>query len=193
VPYRRVAIHEPSGHVEIVWSRVPPEAFLAWLSVRDDLRALGYPDRPPDVDTSTLRLWLPHVGEAALPYLRDVSDAKDSFPVQSIVWSRPDGLTAKVLVMGYGDGSFTSRVSFAGSSGERTLDQTHHIDRDADPSDVGEEIETLVSVIDAYPGGWGPDQPVVTDYCEFVACDAEIALAEAEAIAAGLLARPVVH
>jgi hypothetical protein len=193
VPYRRVAIHEPSGRVETVWSRVPPEAFLAWLSVRDDLRALGYPDRPPDVDTPTLRLWLPHLGETAVPYLRDVSDATDSFPVLSVVWARPDGLTAKVMVMGYGDGSFTSRVTFEAPSGERTLDQTHHLDPDVDPSDVGEEIETLIAAIDAYPGGWGPDQPVVTDYCEFLACDAEIALAEAEATAAGLLARPVVH
>ena len=143
--------------------------------------------------SGTVRLWLPHAGEAGLPLLRDVSDATESFPVLSVVWTRPDGLTAKVMVMGYADGSFTSRVSFEAPSGERTLDQTHHIDADVDPSEVGEEIETLLAMVDACPGGWGPDQPVVTDYCEFVACDAEIALAEAEATAAGLLARPVVH
>jgi hypothetical protein len=193
VPYRRIAIHQPSGQVETVWSRIPPEAFVAWLSVRDELRGHGYPDRSPDVDTATLRLWLPFIGETAIPYLRDVPEPIDSFPVLSVVWTRPDGPTVKIIVMGYGDGAFTSRVTFDAPSGERTLDQTHHIDPDIDPDAVWEEIETLITVIDAYPGGWGADQPVVTDYTDFLATDAEIALAEADAEAAGLLTRPVMH
>jgi len=57
VPYRPV--HLTIGHrTETLWSRVSDEAVIAWLAERPYLRSRGYPDRPPDVDTPTVRLWL---------------------------------------------------------------------------------------------------------------------------------------
>ena len=68
MPYRRIRLPSESGHPEPFWVRVPNGAVVEWLGERDRLRADGYPDRPPDIDTPTLRVWLPRPAELGLPY-----------------------------------------------------------------------------------------------------------------------------
>ena len=57
-----------------------------------------------------------------------------------------------------------------------------------DAERVGLEVETIVAFIDrSYP--WDVGDPQVTDYGDFVALDEELAAAEEEARAAGLLSK----
>ena len=71
MPYRTLRLLTQEGLPETFWVRVPDPAVEAWLAERPRLRAQGYPDRPPDLDTPTLRAWLPRPGEGTLPYFRD--------------------------------------------------------------------------------------------------------------------------
>jgi hypothetical protein len=199
MPYRQVSLLSDNGLPEAFWVRVTDAAVAEWLPERAGLRHRGYPDRPPDVDTAILRAWLPRLGEGALPYFRDLpvrsAGTGDAliFPVLTAMWHRPDGHTTKVLIHGSGDGSFTSRVVIVDPSGETPVDKTHHLGPDVDPDAVWEEIETIVRAINEAPMGWQPRDPMVTTYSDFLALDAEVETAEAEARASGLLAPEWVH
>jgi hypothetical protein len=199
VPYRSVTVSTSSFPPETFSVRVSDDALLAWLRERVPLRHRGYPDRPPDVDTPTLRAWLPRLGEQALPYFRDrptrstgLGDAL-VFPVLTATWHRANGITTKVIITGLGDGGFLSRVVIVDASGDCPVDKAHRLGPDLDPDAVWREIETIVMAINEAPMGWGPDDPLVTDYLGYLALDDEVEAAEAEARAAGLLAPEWVH
>jgi hypothetical protein len=199
VPYRTLLLRSADGAAETHRVRVSDAAVEEWLRERANLRDRGYPDRPPDLDTPTLRAWLPRPGEQGLPYFRDRSSQPVApidtvlFPVYTAVWHAPGGLTAKVLVTGTGDGGFVSRVVIVNAAGGCPVDKAHRLDPNTDPNTVWDEIETIVHAINEAPMGWGPDDPLVTNYVDFIALDAEVEVAEAEARAAGLLAPEWVH
>lgn len=199
VPYRALLLRSPEGTAETHHVRVSDAAVVEWLRERDQLRAAGYPDRPPDVDTTTMRAWLPRLGEQGLPYFRDRADYPSvpsdamRFPVYTAVWHAPGGLTTKVLVTGRGDGGFLSRVVVVHASGDCPVDKVHRLDPDADPDTVWAEVEAIVRAINEAPMGWGPDDPLVTTYPDFLTLDVEVETAEADARAAGLLDAAVVH
>lgn len=194
MPYRTVQLLSRDGQCETFRVRVSDRAVAEWLLERAVLRHRGYPDRPPDVDTLTLRAWLPRVGEVTLPYFRDlptrsagIGDAP-TFPVFTATWHRPNGVTTKVLVTGFGDGSFLSRVVIVNAAGDCPVDKAHRLGPDVDPNTVWAEIETIVAAVNEAPMGWQPRDPMVTTYADFLALDTEVETAEAEARAAGLLA-----
>lgn len=199
MPYRAISLPSANGLPETHWVRVDDRAIVEWLTERAALRHRGYPDRPPDIDTTTMRAWLPRLGEVTLPYFRDVPAQSAGtgnalvFPVLTLTWHRPNSTTAKVLVTGYGDGSFVNRVVIVDESGNCPVDKAHRLGPDLDPDAVWAEIESIVAAINEAPMGWQPRDPMVTDYDDFVALDAETKLAEAEARAAGLLAPEVTH
>ena len=197
--YRSVSLPSTSGTTETFRVRVSEAAIAEWLPERAHLKRRGYPDRPPDVDTPTLRAWLPRLGEGTLPYFRDLparsagtGDAL-AFPVFTATWHRPSGTTTKVLVTGFGDGSFMSRVVIVNAAGDSPVDKAHRLGPDVDPGAVWTEVETIVRAINEAPMGWEPRCPMVTTYADFVALDDEVEAAEAEARAAGLLAPEWVH
>lgn len=199
VAYRRITVAIPDSPPETFSVRVSDEALASWLAERARLREVGYPDRPPDVDTPNLRAWLPRPDEESHPYFQRLgSDAAENdgtgFMVLSVVWHNAAGLTAKVLLQGFADGSFLNRVRLTDEhTGEARVDQAHLLGWEVDPDAVWEEVETILGAINAAPMEWGPDDPVVSDYLDFVALDAEVALAKDEARAAGLLSTPRVH
>jgi hypothetical protein len=195
MPYRPFFLATRSGP-EPFWVRVPDEAVIEWLAERAHLRARGYPDRPPDVDTPALRAWLPRLGEGALPYfqrdaLPDVAQ-EALFGVFSATWHSAGGSTTKVLVTGGPDGAFVSRVVITAASGKATVDKAHLFPASDDPDQVWRDIETVLAVINAGPG-WEPGDPRVTTYEDYVTLDAELIEAKADAVAAGLLASELVH
>jgi hypothetical protein len=199
MPYRPISLPSENGLPETFRVRVSEAAIAEWLRERAGLKHRGYPDRPPDIDTATLRAWLPRLGEGTLPYFRDLparsagtGDAL-AFPVFTATWHRPDGGTTKVLVTGFGDGSFMSRVVIVNAAGDSPVDKAHRLGPDVDPGAVWTEVETIVRAINEAPMGWQPRDPMVTTYPDFVALDAEVETAEAEARAAGLLAPEWVH
>jgi hypothetical protein len=197
VPYRSVTLSAGSSQPETFSVRVPDMAVEAWLAERQRLRAQGYPDRPPDVDTLTLRAWLPRPGEHDHPYFAGRATprpmAESIWPIYTALWHAPERATTKVLVSGTGDGGIRSRVVVEHSTGERPVDKVKVYPPDADPDTVWREVETIVMAIDAARLGWGPDDPMVTTYLDFVALDDEVQAAEAEARAAGLLAPEWLH
>jgi hypothetical protein len=199
MPYRQVSLLSENGLPETFWVRIPVDAVAEWLAERAGLRHRGYPDRPPDVDTATLRAWLPRLGEGALPYFRDLPARSTGtggaliFPVFTASWHRLNGSTTKVLIHGSGDGSFTSRVVIVDPSGETPVDKVHRLGPDVDPAVVWAEIETIVRAINEAPMGWQPGDPVLTTYPDFLALDDELEAAEADARAAGLLPIEPVH
>jgi hypothetical protein len=199
MPYRPISLPSENGLPETVMVRVDDRAVAEWLPERAALRHRGYPDRPPDVDTLTLRAWLPRLGEGTLTYFRDVhaqsAGTGDAlvFPVFTATWHRPSGATTKVLVTGLGDGSFMSRVVIVNASGDCPVDKAHRLGPDINPDAVWAEVETIVRAINESGMEWQPRGPMVTTYLDFLDLDAETELAEAEARAAGLLAPEWVH
>ena len=190
MPYRPISVRTPGARVETFLTRVTDAALAEWLVERSRLRRLGYPDRPPDIDARTVRLWLARPGEERLAYFAAARARlpATSFPVYSVTWHRGDAEGAKVLVTGFADGSFLSRVVLEGVAGEPRIEKARRYPPEMDPADVWQQVETIVAVTDHAPGGWERGDRLVTDYVDLQALDAEIALAEAEARAAGLLA-----
>ena len=186
--YRKVRII--NGHKsETLWSRVSDEATMAWLAERHYLRKKGYPDRPPDVDTPTVRLWLARPSEEDLPYFRrQVYEAPlgGSFPVYTITWHAPDGSGAKYLLTGLLDGSFVGRLILEDEAATSTIDKGHLYPPGDDPDDVWDAVTRIVGFIDA--AGLWEDVALVTDYGDFLALEAEVEAARADALAAGLTA-----
>jgi hypothetical protein len=199
MPYRPISLASKNGLPETVMVRISDAAVAEWLADRADLKHRGYPDRPPDVDTATLRAWLPRLGEGTLPYFRDLPARSTGtggaliFPVFTATWHRPNGSTTKVLLHGSGDGSFTSRVVIVDPTGETPVDKTHRLGPDTDPAVVWAEIETIVRAINEAPMGWQPGDPMLTTYPDFLVLDDELEAAKADAKAAGLLPSPPVH
>jgi hypothetical protein len=199
MPYRTVQLLSRDGQPETFRVRVDDRAIAEWLTERAVLKHRGYPDRPPDVDTVTLRAWLPRIDEVTLPYFRGriapSAATGDTlvFPVFTATWHRPSGTTTKVLVTGFGDGSFMSRVVIVDASGDCPVDKAHRLGPEVDPDRVWEEIEAIIAAINEAPMGWQPRDPIVTTYLDFLALDTEVETAEAEARAAGLLAPEWVH
>lgn len=67
--YKRVRVTDQrTGTVEEFSIRISNQGFREWLLDRDNLRKEGKPDRPPDMDTATMRLWLAHPGEEKMPF-----------------------------------------------------------------------------------------------------------------------------
>jgi hypothetical protein len=198
MPYRPITLPAENGAAETHWVRVDDRAVAEWLPERARLRHRGYPDRPPDIDTPTLRAWLPRpgeqAGEQALRGFRDRATRVESdesgiiFPILTMTWHRAGGATTKVIFTGFGDGSFVSRVVIVNSSGDCPVDQAHRLAPEVDPDRVSAEVETIVRAINEAPMGWEPRDPMVTDYGDFLDLDGEVETAEAEARAAGLLA-----
>jgi hypothetical protein len=196
--YRSITVVGPAGPPERFAVRVSDAAVAEWLSERGRLRAEGYPDRPPDVDTDTLRAWVARPDEQALPYFTKggpalPGPAGPAFPVYSAVWHGRDGLCAKVLLLGLADGGFLCRVTITDGAGSPEVDEAHRLGPELDPAAVWAEVETVVAFIDAVPMGWRPGDPLLTDYIAFQSFEAAVAEAEADAQAAGLLARRWVH
>lgn len=192
MPYRAASVRTPGAGIETFLTRISDVALASWLAERPRLRHLGYPDRPPDVDGPTVRLWLARPDEEQLAYFAAAGRTRlpaASFPVFAATWHRGDAEGAKVLVTGFADGTFLSRVVLEGVAGEPRVDKARLYPPEMDPADVWHQVETIVMVIDQAPGGWDPG-PLVTTYQDFETVDAEIALAQAEARAAGLVALP---
>lgn len=187
MPYRRVRIIN-GAETETLWSRVSDEATIAWLAERHYLKRKGYPDRPPDVDTPTVRLWLARPSEERLPYFRrraQEASLGGSFPVFTITWHAPDGSGARFLFTGLLDGSFIGRLILEDEAGTQTIDKGHHYPPSDEPDDVWDAVTRIVGFINA-AGHWD-HVPLVTDYSDFDDLEAEVEAAKADALAAGLL------
>jgi hypothetical protein len=197
MPYRTFQILSQGGRSETFWVRIDNRAIAEWLPERAGLKRRGFPDRPPDVDTPTLRAWLPRSGEHDHPYFAGRTTARPMaesiWPVYTAVWHAHDRATTKVLVSAAGDGAIVSRVLIEHPSGSHPVDKVKVYPPDCDPDEVWREIEVLVMAIDAAPLGWGPEDPLVTDYVDYLRLDKEVETAEAEARAAGLLAPERLH
>ena len=188
MPYRRIHLTGPDGRTEAIWCRLTDQALMAWLSERHYLRAKGYPDRPCDVDGPTVRLWVQHDGEAGLRYFQErAAEAAlvGSFPIFVAAWHAPVDSGVKLIVTGLADGSIVSRVILEDPSGNRTVDKAHRYGPDEVPDVVWAQIEHILGFINE--AGYWDDEPLITDYLDFVALDAELEAARADAIAAGLM------
>ena len=187
MPYRRVRIIT-GDKTETVWCRISDEAMLAWLAERAYLKKRGYPDRPADIDSRTVRLWLARPSEERLPYFRRLAREAaigGSFLAYSITWRAPDGSGAKFLLTGLLDGSFIGRLVLEDEAGTQTIDQGHHYPPEDDPNHVWDAVTRIVGFINA-AGHW-EGEALTTDYSDFLALEAEIEAARADARAAGLL------
>jgi hypothetical protein len=194
VAYRPIRISAPDGPPETFWVRIPDAAVASWLAERPRLRMDGYPDRPPDVDTATLRAWLPRVGEETLRHVLAGGGARHqdgeggSFMIATFVWHQHGGLTTKVLISGLADGSILSRVRIEDAATPAPVDKARRYGPEVDPDTAWSEIETVIQVINKSPMGWSPGDPKLTTYLDFLDLDREIAASGAEAAAFSLVA-----
>lgn len=74
---------------------ISEQAVQEWEAQRERLRASGYPDRPPDVDTPTTRSWVVHPGE---PGWEEKEKSKGgTWPYETLVSHVPDQPSVKFL------------------------------------------------------------------------------------------------
>jgi hypothetical protein len=80
MPYREIRLG-----FETFVVRVPTAAVTEWLDNRERGKYIGYPDRPPDVDTPLVRGWIQHPDESdKFNYLASTVGDQETFPVYSI-------------------------------------------------------------------------------------------------------------
>ena len=180
--YRRAVRLYPEGDegpTEVFDVRISEQGFIEWAQQREMLREMGYPDRPPDVDTPTLQAWVPHPGEEDHPYFRNhpVPSPEEAdilpFRVYSITWTaRADGSRMAWLVAGGPDGSFEVNVeSDVGVAFQREYP------KEMDPDAVGADMDTVLAELSERI----PDAVVrVTTYAEYLDFDAQMAEAVAD-------------
>lgn len=178
MPYRTVKIIYPDGQEEEFRTRLGPEAFAEWTASRAELRTKGYPDRPPDVDTSKNRVWIPHPGEEGFEVDPAVAAGIPEFTVITYSWTEYP-IRVLMAVDGFGDGSFAVRSRGEDiATGARLHDVAKRYAPDADLDMVGDHVEEMVAFLNARD--WPEGQPVVADYEEYEEIMAESALATAE-------------
>ena len=178
MPYRTVTVQHPDGRREEFRTRLEPHAFVEWAAERDELRAKGYPDRPPDVDTSKNRLWIPHPGEEGFEVDPATVQGIPEFTVITYSWTEYP-LRVLLAVDGFGDGSFVVRSRGEELvTGTRLHDVKKRYEPDADPDVVGDHVEEMVAFLNTRD--WPEGQPLVVDYEEYEELIAESALATAE-------------
>ena len=83
------------------------------------------------------------------------------------------------------DGSFVGRLILEDEAGNQTIDKGHHYPPEDDPDDVWDAVTRIVGFISA-AGHW-EGEPIVTDFVDFVALEAEVEAARVDARAAGLM------
>jgi hypothetical protein len=95
MPYREVRIGQ-----EVFVTRVPPGAIAEWINIRERNKLIGYPDRPPDVDTPLLRMWISHPNEVNAFTIspETLEKAEEIYPIYSIVGAGPMDTEIKLLV-----------------------------------------------------------------------------------------------
>jgi hypothetical protein len=186
MPYAKMVIHHcATGETETFSCRVGPESFERWLEEREDLRESGFPDRPPDVDTFTMKAWLPHPGEEDLPFFADYHAHAESDPPP--VWLGSwHGEERRVILKVYAndDGSFTVHIDTLYGDRPRTRIERQYA-ADLETERVWLAIEDDIRRVNE-EDGWQEGDPLVTLPEDFVMFDAEMALAEAD-IARGFI------
>ena len=94
MPYREIHVGK-----ETFISRITQEALDEWLEVRERNRNIGYPDRPPDIDTPLFRAWVAHPNETNQFGIMQ-SEFGDTFPVYSMSTETPiAGLPVEVKLL----------------------------------------------------------------------------------------------
>lgn len=185
MPYRTMTVEYSDGTVERIRCRISDEAFREWLAEREQLRALGSPDRPPDVDNDFITAWAQVAGEENHPYFQpgatpvDIEATGKDEICLAISWRTPELPDTKLIVMARGDGSFDVRC-FTFMGPEIGLGEAGHvIPADASLEDTNDDLQTaMANIAEAMP--WEPDAALIHTYADTVAVDAELELAKAE-------------
>jgi len=193
MPYGKVVIQNAeTGEVEEFLARISPQGVIDWLADRSSLRAAGHPDRPPDVDTETMRTWLPWPGEEDLPYFqrrREIEaehmGGRPFTTVYAVAW-HAIGLHAAFNLLAFIDeeGGYTAVLGSSDSDALPNVVKPYG--RDEPDEVVWEEAEALVIEV-TNTREW--DEVRVTTTLDVDWFDSETTLAEAE-IARGFQSLP---
>lgn len=107
--YESILVPAPGGGAEEFHVRIPKAAVLEWVKLRERFRAEGRPDRPPDVDTPLMRLWIAHPGEENDPYFEP--DGRADKNLRSLLDPRPATFTCAVWIWRDARGSFQLQLA----------------------------------------------------------------------------------
>lgn len=197
---RMVVMNPETNEARIFNVRISDEGFADWLMNRDRLVEQGFPDRPPDVDTPTLRFWVQHPGEEKLPYFADAPKRQSyldpnliDYPVYIAHWHALDVAVRIALYVNdhgpwriemHASGAGVNTIPFAkmpiswqvagedAAGGRRARVRTG--------GGFWADFERVMALING-SRDWGAGEPYVTTYVDFVEAEAEIMLAEADA------------
>ncbi len=156
MPYRYVDI----GNGETVVARVSDEAIEEWLGVREANKVLGYPDRPPDVDTETFRTWTLHPIEEGYTEV-DESRASSGI-IYTIAIPVLGGLVAKGLISYLKDGRYRFRLALRSETGITVFDDESYTD-DWDEEYYEDFLEKFSTVFITD----NPVEPMITTYFDY--------------------------
>lgn len=133
---RQVIIYNPAtGQPELHQVSISDEALAEWVANRERLRAQGYPDRPPDVDTPKFHVWRQPAGEPV--------EAPDGAGfVGSWTTLHPLGVVAKLLAVRAPDGGIILRQRVIGGDGAGMQSQVYL----AAPEALGPAVDEVLEM-----------------------------------------------
>jgi hypothetical protein len=173
MPYRKVQVG-----FETFVTRINDSALEEWLENRDRLRVVGYPDRPPDIDTKYSRCWILHPNEQISQYISSGTTVTSTFPVYSLSFqaSLLGGQEHKFLVTYDSDKEkYSVRLVAREENGETISDTDMYITHE-NISESFEEFLDLYASIILSPN----DVPFIMTYVDFDEAEEEARLAEKE-------------
>jgi hypothetical protein len=100
MPYRQVLLS--TGELTI--ARISDAAITEWLEVRERNKNLGYPDRPPDIDTPLFRTWIQQPSDPGFEEMKKEAHGANSFPILTLAQEdntalgRMEPVEAKILI-----------------------------------------------------------------------------------------------
>lgn len=168
--------------VEHFQVRINDAGVAQWLNVRPRLRTLGFPDRPPDVDTPDTRVWLRHPGEVGQFFDDQDSSALEMgevFFVLALSRALVTGELLHMLVVGQPDGVYLWSLAVESEDGTKTVDQSFRSELSTPDEAVWGAIEDMLVFIAEFSV---PDKatPVFTTYVDGQFVESEILLAKAD-------------
>lgn len=174
MPYRLVYI----GNDETVLARVPNEVVAEWLEVREANKGIGYPDRPPDIDTPEFRTWISHPGEKGWEERakhNHTTNAATDFPVFTAAQGL-FGMVAKLLISYESKRGYVFRLkAHIEQTGETIFDQ-ESVSREWDEDKYERMLELFSKLFMDIA-----DTPVmISTYFDFISMESEVELAYKE-------------
>jgi hypothetical protein len=167
MPYQEIQIGR-----EVFISRIPPSAVYEWLNIRERNRVIGYPDRPPDVDTPLLRAWVSHPNEINEHTIKAASKWSKQFQIYTFCADISEAEVKLLVSYEILTKQYLFRRIIRANDGTTIGDKSYPVPEE----DIEEAFDRELEGLSVFAG----DHPYITTYFDYEELESEVTLAEKE-------------